>query len=447
MKSYNPLRITALLLPAAAGLAPLRAQALADAPAQKIQELEQKLEELDQRVRVAERKKEMEDYEAAGKARPVISADGPFGIRSVDGNFIFRFGADLQVDSRTFPGNSPVSLTDQTLLRRVRPTFSGTIYKNIDYYVRPDFGQGTVVLYEAYIQFNYFRKAVLRAGKFKPPVGLERLQSDDDTNFIERGLPTLLVPSRDIGYQLSGDFLRKQLSYQIGVFNGVPDNGLSDASPSDHRDYAGRILVTPRTGENSTLAFGIGATTGNLDGISLPSYKTFGQNTFFSFAPGVAMAGRRTRLAPQACYYYGPVGVLAEYTLAEEGFQKGTGRRDIAFRSWQVQASYLLTGERKAFSTLVPRRPFDPKAHTWGAFELAIRVSDFSVEKGMFDYGFASIASSPRHAHEWVGGVNWYLNRMLRISLDFGNTNFGGGAVGGNRPSERALLQRFQINF
>jgi phosphate-selective porin len=46
--------------------------------------------------------------------------------------------------------------------------------------------------------------------------------------------------------------------------------------------------------------------------------------------------------------------------------------------------------------------------------------------------------------------VNWYLNRMLRISLDYGNTNFGGGATaanGGNRPSERVLLNRFQVNF
>ena len=45
---------------------------------------------------------------------------------------------------------------------------------------------------------------------------------------------------------------------------------------------------------------------------------------------------------------------------------------------------------------------------------------------------------------------NWYLNRAVRISIDYGNTNFAGGAAisaGGNRPPERALLQRFQINF
>ncbi|MEP7353146.1 MAG: porin [Acidobacteriota bacterium] len=438
------------------GLAFLLAMAASIAAAQsddqRIKELEQRVEELDQRLRVSDRRKELGDENAATKARtaPVVNADGPFAIRSNDGSFSLRFGADLQVDNRTFIGGRPLPSTDQILLRRVRPSLSGTIYKSIDFYIRPDFGQGNTVLYEAYVQFNYFRWANLRVGKFKPPVGLERLQSDDDTNFVERGLPTLLVPSRDIGYQVSGDFFKRKLTYAVGAFNGVPDNGLSDASPSRHRDYTGRIFLTPLSSDKHTLGIGIGATSGNVDGIALPAFKSFGQNTFFTFASGVTSFGHRTRLAPQAYYYYGPAGIVAEYTVSEEGFQKGSVRRDIAFRSWQVQASYLLTGERKAFGTLSPRKPFDPKNHTWGAFELAIRMSDFSADPGIYNYGFATTATTPSHAHEWVGGVSWYLNRMTRVTLDYANTNFGGGAVasaGGNRPTERALIHRFQVNF
>jgi phosphate-selective porin OprO/OprP len=206
------------------------------------------------------------------------------------------------------------------------------------------------------------------------------------------------------------------------------------------------VFLTPVNG----LGVGIGASKGSVDGIPLPAYKTFGQNNFFTFASGVTSAGHRTRLAPQGYYYLGPFGVFAEYTLAEEGFQKSTVRREIAFRAWQAAVSYVLTGEKKSFNMPVPRKPFDPKNHTWGAVELALRVSDFSAEQGIYNYGFASPATTPRHAHEWVGWVNWYLNRILRVSLDYGNTNFGGGApaaAGGNRPSERALLQRFQIYF
>jgi phosphate-selective porin OprO/OprP len=278
-------------------------------------------------------------------------------------------------------------------------------------------------------------------GKFKPPVGLERLQADDDTSFIERAYPTLLVPSRDIGYQLSGDIVKHRASYQVGVFNGVPDNGLSDVSPSSHRDYAGRLFLTPFLPDSksplSGLGVGIGVSTGSVDGIALPAYKTFGQNSFFTFASGVTSAGHRTRLTPQAYYYLGPFGFLAEYALAEEGFQKGAVRHEIAFRAWQASVSYVLTGEKKSFTMPVPRN------HKWGAVELALRVSDFNAEHAIYNYGFVNSTTTPRRAHEWIGGVNWYLNRMLRISLDYGNTNFGGG----NRSSERAILQRFQIYF
>jgi phosphate-selective porin OprO/OprP len=436
---------------------PLSPIARAQTSDEKIQQLEQKIDELDQRLKVAERQKEIKAEEDADKAKSAASVTangGPFTIRSGDGDFVLRIGADFQIDNRTFPGVSLVPLTDQILIRRARPTIQGTVYKYVDFYVRPDFGQGQVVLYEAYAQLNYFSRFNLRVGKFKPPVGLERLQSDDDTNFIERGLPTLLVPSRDIGYQLSGDIVKSRVAYQVGVFNGVPDNSLSDASVSDHRDYAARLFLTPFAPNTksplSGLGVGLGASSGNVDGLTLPAYKTFGQNTFFTFASGVTSAGHRTRLAPQAYYYLGPFGILTEYTLSEEGFQKGTVRRDIALRSWQVQASYLLTGEKKVFGTLVPKKAFNPHNHGWGAFELAVRVGDFSVEQGIYNYGFASAATSPRHAHEWVGGGSWYLNRMLRISLDYGNTNFGGGAAaaaGGNRPSERVWLNRFQINF
>jgi phosphate-selective porin OprO/OprP len=424
---------------------------------QKIQKLEQRVDELDQKLKVEERNKELKDEAAAesAKSAAAVTADtSGFTIKSNDGNFLLKVGADLQVDNRTFTGEGSGSFVDTALLRRVRPTFSGTVYKYVDYFFRPDFGQGSTVIYDAYVEAKYFERAKVRVGKFKPPVGLERLQSDDDTSFVERGLPTLLVPSRDIGYQISGDVVKRRVAYAVGVFNGVPDNSLTDAAVNSHRDYAGRIFLTPFQPEAknplSGLGLGLGASTGSVDGEGLPSFKTFGQNSFFSFASGITEAGHRNRLAPQAYYYLGPLGLLAEYGLTEEGLQKGTVRRDIAFRAWQVQAAFLLTGEKKGFTSPTPKKNFDPKNRGWGAVELAVRVGDFSAEQGIYNYGFVSPTATPRHAHEWVGGVNWYLNRLFRTSLDYGNTNFGGGATvaaGGNRPSERVLILRFQINF
>ncbi|MDP9054354.1 MAG: OprO/OprP family phosphate-selective porin [Acidobacteriota bacterium] len=429
----------------------------------KIVELQRKIEELDRRLAAAEARsqpasaKPAKPAADAGRASEtsnagiVTAGPGGFVIRSTDGDYTLKIGADLQADIRTFTGTGSGPLNDQILLRRIRPTLSGTLYKKIDYYIRPDFGQGTVVVSDAYVQLNYIPRFSIRVGKFKPPVGLERLQSDDDGTFIERGLPTLLAPSRDIGFQLSGDLISRRLGYQVGVFNGVPDNSLSDVSPSGHRSYAARLFATPfasgRQNVLSGLGFGVAAEGGNTDGVGLPAYKTAGQNTFFTFSSGVISAGHRTVLAPQAYYYLGPFGLLAEYTVAEEEFQKNAVRRNVAFRSWQVEASYVLTGEKKSFGGVTPRRPFAPFDHGWGAWELAVRTGDFRIDRGLFNYGFASATASPSFAREWVGGVNWYLNRVFKISADYAHTNFVGGAVGANRASERAILTRFQLNF
>jgi phosphate-selective porin OprO/OprP len=423
---------------------------------QKMQQLQKDVDQLNQKVKDMEQKaelKKVEDAAAAEKAKTeaTVTADtSGFTIVSPHGNFLLKIGADLQMDNRTFLGVNSTNPTDLLTLRRVRPTFSGTVYKYVDYFFRPDFGQGSVVIYDAYLELKYFNFAKVRAGKFKPPVGLERLQSDDDTTFVERGMPTLLVASRDIGYQISGDIVPKHINYAVGVFNGVPDNSLSDTSASSHRDFAARLFFNPLNPEVANLGFGIGASSGSVDGESLPSYKSFGQNSFFTFNSGVIEAGHRTRLAPGAYYYMGGFGLYSEYGLTEEDLQKGTTRADVGFRAYQVAASYILTGEKKGYTSPTPKKNFDPKNHGYGAWELAIRTGEFTADRGLFNYGFATSTSSPRTAHEVVGGVNWYLNRLVRISGDYGRTNFGGGATvaaGINRPTEKVIILRLQINF
>ncbi|HLX42331.1 MAG TPA: porin, partial [Bryobacteraceae bacterium] len=207
---------------------------------QKIQQLEQKVNELEKEV-----KADQTTDNGQNAASSTADTTG-FTIRSKDGNFVLHIGADLQVDNRSFFGAGSSGDTDSIVLRRVRPTIYGTVYKYVDFFFRPDFGLGTTAIYDAYIQLNYLPWAQIRVGKFKPPVGMERLQSDDDTNFVERGLPTQLVPQRDIGYQIGANLFRRRFAYQVGVFNGVPDSSIgTDAAVSNHRDYAGRVFLTP----------------------------------------------------------------------------------------------------------------------------------------------------------------------------------------------------------
>ncbi len=170
-------------------------------------------EELDQRVRILERKLELEAEKnealAKSQGQAVASRDG-FEVKSADNAFRLKLRGYLQVDGRFFLDDEELPATDSWVIRRARPVLEGTLFKFVDFKIMPDFGGGTTVLYDAYIEARFSKAARLRAGKFKPPVGLERLQSATDLLFVERAFPTGLVPSRDIGLQLGGELARRQ---------------------------------------------------------------------------------------------------------------------------------------------------------------------------------------------------------------------------------------------
>jgi phosphate-selective porin OprO/OprP len=360
----------------------------------------------------------------------------------------------VQADSRSVSGKT--SNNDDTfLLRRVRPIFEGSVSKYIDFRIMPDFGGGKTELQDAWLDLKYFPEAKLQVGKFKTPFGIERLQSGTDTLFIERGLPNNLVPNRDIGAALHADLLNGKLSYAAGVFNGVADSASLDSDIDNNKELAGRIFVNPWKGGGNWLLDGLGvgfaATTGKAEGTGtsatyLPSFKTPGQATFFSYRSDALADGRHTRYSPQTYYSYGSFGLLGEYVVSEQQVRRGTASEKISNDAWQVAASYVLTGEPASYKSVVPKEPFDPQKGTWGAFEVVGRVGELNVDDDAFP-AFADIASSAKSAKSWGAGLNWIWNKNVKWMIDYDQTKFEGGDSAGDREKERAILVRSQISF
>jgi phosphate-selective porin OprO and OprP len=451
-----------------------------DDAADTIKDLRKHIEELDQKVRILERKGELDNEASAEKAKTATSvsagANG-FSIRSADTNFVLKLRGYLQADARFYADDHSAGTANDTfLMRRVRPILEGTVFEKYDFRLMLDFGSGVTAsaannsyVQDAYLNARFLPQLQVQFGKFKEPVDWERLQSGANLLFVERGYPTQLAPNRDVGLQLHGDFGgaagSSVLHYAVGAFNGVADGGSGDIETADdEKDVAARIFAHPfkntKIDALKGLGLGVAGTYGDQDG-ALRSFTSIGQQRFFAYrtsatpatAPNVVANGTHWRLAPQGYYYFGPFGLFGEYIISNQEVQQagagaGAGSfADLRHTAWQVAASYFLTGEENSFKAVTPKKPFGPANGGWGAWEIAARVGELDVDDDAFPI-YASPASSATKAFSWGLGLNWHLNKNVKVNLNYDQTDFKGGAATDLfAKGEKAIFTRAQISF
>jgi phosphate-selective porin OprO and OprP len=431
------------------------------------------IQALDQQVRILAREREIDQEAAAAAAKtaPKFTV-GPNGFiaSSADSNFVLRLNGLVQVDSRTFFNDDPVKSNDGFILRRARPIFQGTLYRDFDFNFTPDFGGSSVQIFDAYGNYRYEPWLQVRSGKFKTPEGLEQLQQDVNTSFNERSLVTDLVPNRDVGLQFWGDINDGVLSYAAGIFNGVGDAQNSSNSDNNNEvEFAGRLFTQPFKKTDVTLLQGLGfgvagtsenGTSGTKDlpsttGGTLPGYATEGQQQFFAYNATTVANGEHWRLSPQAYYYYGPLSLLGEYAISDQGVRNLTtgAQAYLHNTAWEITGGWILTGENASFNGITPLHPFNLHAGDWGAFQVVARYSELNIDDAAFN-GFANSATSASAAQAWSAGLNWYLNKNIRMNASFTHTTFTGGGGAGvaapatvTRQPENVFFTRVQLAF
>ncbi|MEO0314639.1 MAG: hypothetical protein RI928_1095 [Pseudomonadota bacterium] len=440
----------------------------------EIEKLKAQIQELDQRLRILDRKQELvnEDVAAKQKAAPTVTAsDKGFGVKSADGQFEYRLRGLVHFDYRSFDGSAPAStIYDGFLARRIRPTFEGTVFGKYGFRFTPEFaesGDGSATsgisqnktrVIDAYLDARFDPAYSFRFGKFKPFVGLERLQSGSDIKFIERSyVSNNILPNRDFGLSMYGEALDKKLNYAVGYFNGVKDGGenFTSQDENNHKDFAARVFSTPFAGTDSALSglgLGIAGTwSQDSNSNSLGSYKTAGQAYNFFAYTGTTSNGRRERIAPQAYYYNGPLGIIAEYAAVKQDVIKtsNSATASLTNSAWQIATSYLLTGEDASFKGVKPYSPFKSGAEGgWGAFELLARYQENNIDRDAVTFANTTNGYA-LGAKTWGIGLNWYLNEASRFSFNLERTKFSdvtkGTVLLGN--SENFAVARYQLAF
>lgn len=465
--------------------------------------------QLNQKLKVLERKVEINNEVALENAKktPKLEA-GSNGVRFVspDGDHVVRLRGSVQSDAKFFmddnqklDGSNGSLLADKFELKQARIWLEGTLWKHFDFKIMPDFGNNQTILADAYIDAHYFPYASLNFGKQKTPISLERLQGDSDGTFLERAYPTYLASNRDVGVMLHGGFakpgyqaeyagtldFKNFFSYQLGVFNGGGDNGAAEADKDtdDDKEFAGRLWTHPFQHSSIEVLDGLGvgiAGSWELPNNNRNSLKNLrsalGQNVIVDYSKlgGATGANTKTtslaadadhyRVYPQAYWYYGPYGLMAEYVVSSQQLQGGKANGDTARiqqdnTAWQVQASYVVTGEDNTFQSVKPRQAFDPLNGKWGALQLAARWSELDVDDDSFKvqringraFQMLDPSQSVSHASAWALGANWFLTKNVRFMADYEQTHFEGGAGTRtqvkDRPTEKVFSTRLQLVF
>jgi phosphate-selective porin OprO/OprP len=431
-------------------------------------------------------KARIQDLETKQQAQPrvdVSPADKGFVLTSSDAENALRVRGMVQVDSRWFFDKSIDN--DAFIVRRARIGLEGKLARTTEYQVVGEYAGATATLLDANVTLNLAPELQLKFGRFKTAVGMEQVQSDLAGPFIERSFVSQLIPNRDIGVQLAGDFLDHRVSYAAGLFNGTIDGGsnTTQTDGNDGKNVAARVLFQPWAQDKSSflagLSFGLGGTYAleDANGALAPGFKTDGQQSFYAYrtagAAGTATAvtpnGKVWRLTPQVSYYRGPLGLIAEFvtsasdvkavnTTTATSVVNSTRTLNLKNHAWQVEVGYVLTGEDASFKGVAPAKDFDQATGAWGAVEVVGRVASIRFDDQAFvgaaNEQLVDPAKSARSADTLGAGVNWYLNKLVRLSLDYEYTRFH-QATGAAAPAatsvishpEHVVLTRFSLSF
>ena len=437
------------------------------------------------KVNVLERKLEVQEEvnTAAFKKLPIFDGgENGFKITSSNKEHQLRIGSSIQTDYRNFLGDNPPAWIpgspgwlggvgpDSIFLRQARIILEGYVFNDIYFKLMPDFAQTSNtsnLIPDAFVDFAYQPKASLLVGKYKPSIGLERLQGDANTVFLERAFPTNLAPNRDMGLQLHGAFAmpgyktekapgpidsKNAFTYQVGITNGTGDSGniaMNGALPNsstqfaNNKEFDGRIFAQPfqHSGYDWLEGFGLGlsGSFSNPDHLALVAQRTpLGQSQFIDYTSmngqtaginggattprTITSNGNSNRIYPQAFWYAGSFGLMGEYVASTQtlnasgGANSGSKVNNITQTNTasQVQLSYVVTGEDNQFEGVKPIRNFDPAKGTWGALQLAARWSQLSVGNDTFK--LLSPIKTASQATEFTVGANWFLNKYSLIT-------------------------------
>jgi phosphate-selective porin OprO/OprP len=411
--------------------------------------------------------------ERTGARIPIKGYFGPgFEWETEDGEFQIQFHNETQVEYREFDHTGQGTVHDGFFLPRQIWYFTGRITKPIEYYTAFQKGFGNVNVRDAFLNFRYDERFMVKAGRYKPPFTYEFYAiSNQDLMSPERSLFSInFGDNRELGLMAWGQLFDKRLDYAAGVFNG-PRNSFEDTNDAknvvaylnarpfgnserfaflNHLNLGGSVDAGRQQDPEPPLALRTAVNASDSSGSSTaaPAFLVFNRN--------VVENGPRALWNLHLAYFFNGLSLQAEWNSGYASYAPTSDlgqRTRVPIQGYYLQAGYFLTGETLSRRTQVDiLRPFSLKPGEFGlgAFEVQSRFSALGLGREVFDGGLADPNLWSNRVYAIDAGLNWYLNRYVKVYFDWQHSEFGDPVIferGQFRRTSNLYWIRLQIYF
>ncbi|MGC1370658.1 MAG: porin, partial [Candidatus Sulfotelmatobacter sp.] len=398
-----------------------------------------------------------------------------FFIRSPNGQFSISPYGYVDNDYRAYKGDGAPS--DTFLLRRARFGFQGNYGSRFQFALLTDAaGRTGSIIRDVYLNVRIRPEFQFQAGQFKTPFAQEAGTGATNLDFVERGFQAMLYPSaasafRSPGIAIHGDIDGGVLQYWMGAFNG---KGYASVNTTNQPEAVGRLRIYPFRKTNNgwirEFAFGgaidYGRSRGESGDLSFNGTIPGGAYDFF---PQFNINGPVQRYNGEFTY------IKSAFALRGEFDQLNMSRNNVGSlqvgnigflslpsiiaKAWDIQATYLLTGEKRPENGTprVKRALFGPdtpggKGRGFGAWEVAVRYMGIHANEPGFNFlGYYTPGYVPTfdyHTDEITFGLNWYPNYWVRYMVNVGIDQLKEPSTIGAIPQNYyTITQELQFRF
>jgi phosphate-selective porin OprO/OprP len=409
--------------------------------------LEQELDDLKKRV------SEIENRSDKPLSDDTFRVYWKEGIRldSKDKAFKLKLGGRIMNDWAWLSGDEKLEaefgdLVDGTEFRRARLYVEGTIYDNAEFKAQYDFAGGNADMKDMYVGLKHLPViGSIRVGHQYEPFGLEEMTSSKYITFVERGLTSAFVPSRQTGIKIFNHLLDERITWAVGGFRSVNDYG--DGSSEAEYNVTARVTGLPLYLDDGKMLIHLGAAYSRRS--PTDDALRFRERPETHLAPrfvdtGHFAAESENLYGAEAAAVFGPFSVQGEYMQANVD-AGDEAEFDPSLSAYYVMGSVFLTGELRKykkseglFDRVKPKKNFLSKdGFGPGAIELAARYSNLDLN----DHQDEEDGIAGGELDDITVGLNWYLNPNTRIMANYVRADL-------DEVGNADIFQtRFQVDF